>query len=488
MRIRRRSIYFRLALVFMLLVGIVGFAQLLILVWGVRDLAARIEQQTSWNIATAIRDRVQTSVYPAFNEEETSRKLYEFSQLNPGVSISVLDASGKALVVAPPPLNPKIPGAVPELAPVDVGPLKTALSITNPVLPVWGQPPFRSGTEDADVLFSVAPIELPDGQGYVYVVLNLYSGFTISRVGQFALLRVVLAGSAVVLLLSAALGYIAFLLVTRRFRVATSMLQEFANGSYGSRLHDTNPDELGDMARAIDKMADAVVASEQQLIERDRLRRDLVANITHDLRNPVAAMRARLELLLEGNQQTQFADELKSLMRSTELQQRLVLDLFELSKLEAEQSSVMDAIDLKPIVSVVAERIKPIAARNRVTLELELAKGGEVLGDAALIERALANLVENAIRYAPPDTSIAIRLAERGNGMEVQVQDHGRGIAPEQSAELFERTVRSADSPGAGLGLAIVKKIIELHHGKLSVESAEGKGATMKFWLPFADE
>lgn len=484
-----RSIYFRLALAFLVLISCIGLLQLFLATRSLKDITALIEQRRNWEIARFVADRVQTSVYPTINIEQTTEKLIELNELNPSLRMALLDTNGKVLTYAPQDFlwNPEI---------TDLPRLKEALGINNPDLPLYSQ--LRKQAEKGgivqqdDYLFSISEIQLPEGKGFIYIWFELFTGTKFEKVGTFSLTRLTVAGFIAILALAFAFGAIAFAIITRRFRKVAEVLQQFASGDYSPRLRDSNQDEIGQIAKAIDLLADTVVAAKTKLIERDSQRRDLVANITHDLRNPLTAMRIQLDTLRTKIKQNPTATweqglpEIQVLVRNTELQQRLVLDLFELSKLEATQKVVWDEISIPQSATEVISRMRPSAELANLTLTMEQSQSlEEAIADKALLERAMANLIENAIRYTPSGGKIILRVSGTETGYAIEVQDSGQGIPTQLSQSLFEPGVKGENSPGAGLGLAIVSRIAEIHRGVLSCNSKTGEGTTMRIDLPY---
>lgn len=485
-----RSIYIRLAAVFLFLLSLSGVLQLFLAMQGFTQLAATVEQRRNWGIATAISDRIQKDVYPNFDTDLVSRRLLELHDLNPGLRIAVLDAKGRVLARSPVDL-------LWDISRVGTDELEAALAIVTPDLPLSSRVSLSGSSQsvlsdEIRSIFSVAAVELPQERGYVYVEYDLFHGSTLQRVGMLNLTRMVIVGFLAILFVSTLLGAAAFFAITKRFRRATSLLSSFAAGNFSDRLADSRQDELGEMARAIDFLADAVVSSKRQLESRDLQRRELIANITHDLRNPLTAMRARLDVLLKRvrTQPESALQEARSdvdvLVRNTDLQQRLVLDLFELSKLEATQKVILDEVSLGRSATSVVERMHSVAAQAGISLQCEPIGefDDEVLADRSLIERAIGNLIENAIRYAPQGTAIKVIVSPDERGVKVAVQDFGRGISPAIASTLFEAGSRDADSPGAGLGLSIVKRIIDIHSGSLHCDSVLEVGTVISFILP----
>jgi two-component system phosphate regulon sensor histidine kinase PhoR len=222
-------------------------------------------------------------------------------------------------------------------------------------------------------------------------------------------------------------------------------------------------------------------------------RREFVANISHQLRTPLAAMRAALETLEEGALEDPGVARtfLAGLKREVELMERLVRELLDLSRLESGQVSLRLApLPVEVVVREVVERFHPLAQQAGLTLTTSLSPGlPPVLADRDKVVQALSNLLENAIRFTPAGGKIEVRASAQGDQVAFAVEDTGIGIPPEHLPHIFERFYKAHHIPGdtgAGLGLAIVKHIAQAHGGSVRVESQEGRGSTFTLLLPAA--
>ncbi len=230
-----------------------------------------------------------------------------------------------------------------------------------------------------------------------------------------------------------------------------------------------------------------------KLREMDRARADLLAGITHDLRNPLNNIIAPLTAL-----STQVDDVASRTRRFIDIALRgatrmegMLTDLLELSRLESAATSLhLQHVDLNAILATIVETTKPFAASRGYTLEF---KGPDapvwIVLDPGKIERVVMNLVSNALNYSPPETQVTVLLRDYGSNVSVYVTDQGPGIAPADLERIFERFTRlegptTSSKRGSGLGLALVKEFVEMHHGEIQVQSELGKGTTFIVVLP----
>jgi len=228
----------------------------------------------------------------------------------------------------------------------------------------------------------------------------------------------------------------------------------------------------------------------------ESLRRDFVANASHELRTPIAAVRSATETLRSGalSDAVAAARFLDIIERNSVRLQNLVEDMLELSKLESNEFKLKrERVELERVVPLVLALFRERADKKGVRLAAELLSPlPDIEGDARALEHVLSNLVDNAVKYCPAGTSIVVRASEADDRVRLVVADTGPGIAPEHLSRVFERFYRvdagrSRDLGGTGLGLSIVKHMVEAMRGKVSVESGVGKGSTFIVSLPRAE-
>lgn len=292
---------------------------------------------------------------------------------------------------------------------------------------------------------------------------------------------------------------IVFKLLTRRLRVLAAAVDNFEpNGHRHLRLPfaNANGDEIDRLGAAFQQMAGRIAIQLDQLQRHDEQQRELLANVSHDLRTPLSSMQGYLEILLLRHGTLPPEEErsyLEIAVKHSERLGKLVRDLFELTKLEAgEVRPNEEDFLLAELVQDVVQKFQLSAAKYGLSLQHHCADAvPAVHGDIGLIERVLENLIENAMRHTPSQGSIRVELAAEAGRVVVKVSDTGRGIPPEELASIFERYYRVGRSDfrgdgGTGLGLAISRRIVELHGGRIQVDSTLGVGTTFQFDLPCA--
>jgi two-component system, OmpR family, sensor histidine kinase MprB len=244
-------------------------------------------------------------------------------------------------------------------------------------------------------------------------------------------------------------------------------------------------DEIGRLATSFNAMLDALEHSMSALDASAHAQRQLVADASHELRTPVTSLRTNIEILQHQAQEMDPEEHGRLLSDVVEQIEELTLlmnDLIELARGEEPRADAED-MRLDLVVSEVVERARRHAPATPFQVELEPTI---VAGVPARLERAVGNLIDNAVKYSPPGGSVEIRL----RGTELAVRDHGPGISAEDLPNVFDRFYRGAEArgrPGSGLGLAIVRQVVEQQGGSVTAEPAAGGGTRMRLRLPDAE-
>lgn len=253
-------------------------------------------------------------------------------------------------------------------------------------------------------------------------------------------------------------------------------------GDYSARVRARGPRELRLLGRAFNDMAQRLEITEQQ-------RRELMAELSHELRTPVSVIQGNLEALLDG---VYPADEqhLNPVLDEVHLLSRLIDDLRTLSEAETGTLALhREPTDLGVLVGEVAASYRPQAEAQGVMLELATDEDPPLLQvDPVRIREVLENLLNNALRHAADRGRITLRAASIDGYAQLTVADDGAGVAPEDLPHIFERFYKGDGSAGSGLGLTIAKDLVEAHGGTISAESQPGHGTTVRVRLPIQPE
>jgi two-component system, OmpR family, sensor kinase len=376
---------------------------------------------------------------------------------------------------------------------VDLEPIHDFLAGAR--LPVHGDDP-RSPT--GRKIFSAARLPGADDAAdpaYLYIVLGGEQYDSVfDRLQASAILR--LAGCLAALAVGAALaaGLFTFRRLTRRLERLDRTLASFRQRQ-GEPPPDApaDGDEIDRLDSTFRAMAQRIDRQVEELARHDELRRELVANVSHDLRTPIAALQAYLETLLIKDETLAPQERRRYLeiaARHGDHLGKLVAQLFELARLDVEEPALsLETMSLAELIQDVVQKLELTAREREVVLAARLpGRLPPVSADIRLLERAFGNLIENALAHTPPGGRVTLGLERDGESVMVRCEDTGEGIPAEELPHVFERLFRGRGphgrNDGAGLGLAIARRIVELHGSRLEVESELGRGTVFSFRLP----
>ncbi|MGV8920003.1 MAG: ATP-binding protein [Pseudomonas sp.] len=417
---------------------------------------------------------------------EVVRGLFsKLMNVNPSVEVYLLDASGHVT-------GDDAPAGHLKRDHVDLGPLHRMLA--GQPLPILGDDPRSI---DGEKVFSVAALRSGDQDlGYIYVVLMGEAHDRISaQVAASSVLRTTLWSMALVSLLGLVAGLMAFRLITRPLRRLTDTMRDFDTEAEPVALpvltHSVSRrDEIAVLEASFAQMATRIAEQWRSLIQLDQERREVVANISHDLRTPLASMHGYLEMLsFKGDSLSEVERQrylAVALAQSNKVRQ-LAQALFELARLEhGGVQLLIEDFSLTDLIQDVFQKFALMADEKKSRLVAVLPRSSSMVSaDLGLIERVLTNLIDNAIRHTPSGGTIEVELQHQAERVKVIVSDTGPGIPEELLESLFRRPFSQAgDRRSGGLGLLIVRRILQLHDCEIHLEALPGRGATFCFSLP----
>jgi signal transduction histidine kinase len=414
--------------------------------------------------------------------------------VNPSVEVYLLDTDGRITGQAAPAGHLKRDR-------VDVAPIRRLLA--GEPMPIVGDDPRSDG---ARKVFSAAPLSVDDRDvGYVYVVLQGEEHDALAvRLGTGNVLGTTLWSMALVAVLGLVAGLAAFRLITRPLRTLTAAVRGFDTGNVESTegLRSSVPprrrsggDEIATLEQAFWQMASRIDDQWRELTAQDQQRRELVANISHDLRTPLTSLHGYLETLLVKADTLTDAERRRYLeiaLGQSRKVGRLAQELFELARLEyGVVKPEAERFSLAELVQDVFQKFELAAEARQQRLVANIAADlPAVTADLGMIERVLTNLLDNAIRHTPPGGEIEVRLRHVAGEVVVQVSDTGPGIPAPLRERLFTRPSfptserrDGTDDASGGLGLAIVQRILQLHGSDIRLMEEADKGAVFRFQL-----
>lgn len=483
-----RTLYAKLAFGLLVLLIAVGAIYTAITLTLVDNYTRRLNQEVNRHLARNIvadRNLVEEG---RLNEQALKETFMLYMSINPSIEIYLLDNTGQILSYS------AEPGKIKRNS-VSLKPIQAFLGMEDPY-PLLGDDPRSHDRQKAFSVTEIPGKTSPDG--YLYVVLRGEQYDSIASVARTSyLLR--MSGWAMVVSLGFGLlaGLIAFHILTGRLRRLTERMEKFANQA----SQDADPvsapptgDEVETLSFTFDRMAERISQQIELLREQDALRRRLVAQISHDLRTPLASMQGYLESL-QIKKDSLSEDEREEFLRIAHGQGRrlghMLDELFELASLDARESIPQpEPFALPELIYDAMEKHRLRAESEGVTLSLSVSPNTPfAYGDIGMTERVLDNLLDNAIQHTPPAGTIAITASTEGDTVTVSIRDNGPGIAAEDLRQIFDPFYRgdSAVKSGhhAGLGLAIAKRIMDIQNGTIAaVNAVNGPGSIFSFQLP----
>ena len=300
---------------------------------------------------------------------------------------------------------------------------------------------------------------------------------------QAALLRAIAGAAGLAALLALLTGLAVARRITRPVERLIAVTQATGRGDRTARVGPVRaPGELGELASAFDQMADTLDRQEQ-------LRRDLIADVAHELRTPIAVLQAGHEALLDGITDP-TPERLASLREEVLRLARLVGDLQTLAAADAATlHPTLSPCDLADIAGAAAGSLADQFEAAGITIERRLAPV-EVLADSGRLHQVITNLLTNALKFTPPGGRVAIQAGPAGPDAVLQVTDTGVGIPADELPRIFDRFWRGRQASqvsGRGIGLAVAAELTRAHHGELSASSTPGHGTRVTLTLPRAD-
>jgi len=440
-----------------------------------RDLAGNLVTERKL-IAEGVLD--QKALKETFNH---------YMMVNPSIEIYLLDYNGTILSYS------AEPGKV-KRDHVDLRPVRDFLNGTE--FPLLGDDPRNF---ERRKVFSATRIPVQGKPpAYLYVVLRGEEYERIEQLFQHNFL-LQLSGAALLVSLSIGLvvGLLLFRLLTRRLHFLAHLMHGFSESNFTQHTpwqqHHRRKDEIELLGKHYNSMAERIQEQLDALKKQDILRRRLVANVSHDLRTPLAAMHGYIETLQMKEQDFDSAtraEYLETALQHSRRITKLVDELFELAKLDArEMQPNREPFALAELVQDVIQKFQLPAEEQRIELSMESDDPLPFVdADIAMIERVLENLIGNALQHTGAGGWISVSLQLKESAVEVQVQDNGSGIAEHDLPGIFDRFYRAGNNERndyhAGLGLAIAQHIVTLHGGVIEVRSTVNQSTRFFFSLP----
>lgn len=305
---------------------------------------------------------------------------------------------------------------------------------------------------------------------------------------QFEILNIVYITGLIIFLLSLIILLVFYIIVYRPLRRITEGAMRYAEGDYSYRIRSRSHDEMGYLAETLNFMS-------EEIAKADDYQRQFVANISHDFRSPLTSIKGYLEAILDGTIPKELEEKyLLRLIAETERLTKLTQSMLSLNSTEQKGLLMRTNFDINRVIKEVCASFEMTCRKKNMTFELTFAARKEmVYGDYAKLQQVLYNLIDNALKFSDPSTSILIRTGRSGTKVFVSVKDSGIGIRKRDLQKIWDRFYktdqsRGRDKQGTGLGLAIVKSIVSAHGENIDCVSTEGVGTEFTFTLSAAQQ
>lgn len=481
-----KTLFTRLALALTVLLLGIGLLYSVLSTYLTRHYQQAFLQNLNRDLASNLVTQRKLLINGVLDEVALKKMFMHYMMVNPSIEIYLLDPQGTILSYS------AEPGKVKRKS-VD---MKPVMEFTEgKVFPLLGDDP-RSFEKHK--IFSVAPVTFSDGSmRYIYVVLRGEEYERVERLFEESFL-LQLSGAALLvsLVIGFLMGLLIFLALTRRLQTLSRLMRDFNKSSFTE--HEVYPeragsDEIDVLGRHYNDMAKRIRDQLDDLKRQDNLRRELVANVSHDLRTPLAALHGYIETLklkAESFDEKTRNEYLDTALKHSQRLTRLVEELFELAKLDASEMQLhCEPFSLAELVQDIIQKFSLTAEDKHIKLTMQVADSLPfVVADIGLIERVLENLIANALCHTPAEGEVTLILTTVDSDVKIEVQDNGKGIAESELAHIFDRFYRGDNKERsdhhAGLGLAIAQHIVNLHGSEIRVISTDGTGSRFFFRLP----
>ncbi|HAA10669.1 MAG TPA: sensor histidine kinase [Cytophagales bacterium] len=482
----------KIMVTFLLLLLVAGVGYVFITYYFTQKWVEESTQRLNAGVAQHLIDHHFVEEKPYLPDGTVNKPLFgevmdDMMAVNQGIEVYLLSETGMVLysVVLDHSDNEK------PLTQIDLEPIRTFMEGEGQEF-VLGDDPRNP---DRKKIFSAASFDVEGQKGFIYIILSSLRSEEVntSLAGSF-FLRMGLGASLATILFAGLIGILAIWYLTQNLREIIEVVRRFQQGDMTARIENSEHKDLSVLTDTFNHMADTLVANLEELKSIESLRRELIANVSHDLRTPLAITRGYVETL-QIKKDTLTPEEhdkyLQVIRNSVEKLSGLIQQLFEYSKLEAKQIEPQkEPFAIADLAHDVAANYQQMAEEKHIRLQLSIEEGLPlVFADISLVERVIQNLMDNALKFTPEGGRVTLEMKADEHQVYVAIQDTGQGIPSTDLPHIFERFKKASATQksamdGVGLGLAIAKKIMEIHNSTISVRSQPNVGTTFQFYLP----
>ncbi len=479
------SFFWRITFIFLIIIMIIAYAYIEFNADTSEMYFQERNQRLNATLAQNIVDQVMTQSNDSLQWAAMNQVMEQVMKINPGTEMYVLDENGEVV------LPKKVKSTKTHPFKVEVTPLKKFINDKGAHCIKALDP---KEPDDPKVFSAANFVDSAGKKGYIYVVLGGEQYKTATEALQSShQQRMALRSLLFAFIAAIVIGMLAVWLLTRSLRDVIQTVDRFAKGDMNARICLNSTSELTPLANTFNQMADRLVSNIEELKSTEKLRRELIANVSHDLRTPLAVIHGYVETLIMKEEKISVKDRKKYItiiLKNTDKLRKLVSGLFEFSKFEADQIKAQkEPFFIQELVHDISQQYQLQAEKKKISFKTNLPKNLPLVNaDIALIERVFQNILDNAIKFTPNKGKVTVKIQKKKNEIEVQIKDSGIGIAKEDLATVFNRyhsqNRNQKNKEGTGLGLAIVKRILDLHESTYKLQSKIDKGTTFTFSLP----
>ncbi len=474
---------------FILLVFLMGVSYIFITGYFYTKYYQETTQRLNADVANHVIAEKFANAKPFLEDGSVNKPLFgdlmhDMMAVNQGIEVFLLDKKGEILYSVVLDHSDNAPQKS-----VSLGPILSFLDAKGEKY-VLGDDPRNPGEQK---IFSVAPFNEDGQEGYIYIILagKDFQQVSSNLLGQY-FAKLGIGATLLTMFFAAIIGLLSIWFLTKNLRLMTRTIRKFQEGDLAVRIENPEKSDIAIFADSFNEMADTIVKNMDKMKSVDQLRRELIANVSHDLRTPLAILKGYVETLQMKNDSLSESEKKEYLQITHDNIDRLsnlINQLFEYSKLEAEQVTLIkEPFSITEISHDLIAKFRVLAEQKQIELQLDNPKENSIVfADVGLVERALQNLIENAIKYTEPKGRVTLSIKRKGKNIEINITDTGTGIPVNEQPFIFDRykqVDKSTKKHGYGLGLAIVKKIMDLHDTTITVLSQPKEGSTFIFNLP----
>lgn len=478
-------LYVRISSLFIGVLFVFATITLYISVNAANHYALEVNQNMNHDLAAHVAVMMEPFIFDGqINEAGLEDLVHSLMVINPSIEVYLLDTQGKILSYV-------APEKVVKLDKVSLGPINEFISKSRKKI-IYGDDPRNPG--ELKIFSASELIQDKRLTGYIYIVLASQEYTSAAKLVKGSFIMGLSIRSIITILLASALvGLLALWFIVKKLNRLIRGIRKFEEGKLETRIEVKSNDDLDEVGRVFNSMADTIQQNIEELKGVENLRKELISNISHDLRTPIASIQGYAETLIlkkDSINQKEQEKYLGVIYKNCENLQDLVTNLFELSKLQSNQVILnKEPFSIGELVHDVANKYRILSQKKGVSINTLVSKDIPVVeADVLLIDRVLQNLIDNAIRFCKEGDTINIQLnSDEKSEVDITIADTGEGIPGEWLPNIFDRYFKKDERGGSsGLGLAIVKRIMDLHESSIDVKSIVGKGTSFQFSLPVA--